>query len=438
MIRYNNELNYIPRKTKKLSDATQAEPLIQPPSQQTQVKQVPNKQLISDLLAKQAQTVPVAQPVNIENIISKARRINQMKRAVKFGIVGLGQGGGRLASEFEKLGYTTLAINTSEQDINELPCANKVLIGSGGAGRDLKNGATAVNTNRAKIMTELQKSCQGIQHAIICAGSSGGTGGGGLLNLIDSILDFKIPVGVITTLPLKSEDTRSKKNTLAVLEQLAKASQEGKISPFIIIDNDKIEKKYPGLSTLEFWNKANDEVVKTFDLFNMMACRTSPFTSFDPADYRKTLASGGCMIFGNITIQSEINAETIGQSVIGSLDSGLLAEGFNLVEATTAACVIISSIDKLSKFPRLAEENLFSSVMRVIGSGTVFRGVYALEAVSDFEVFFMVSGLGLPVSRIRGLISECKIDQQHLEKKATQRTVTDILSEIEESENLTK
>ena len=257
------------------------------------------------------------------------------------------------------------------------------------------------------------------------------TGGGGLTSIIDTLKDYKIPVGVITTLPLNTEDTRSKKNTLSVLNELVKLNAEKKISPLIIIDNDKIEKKHPGLSTLEFWNMANEEVVKCFDVFNMLAFRTSAYTSFDPADYKRVLVSGGCMIFGTFTVTNEIQVDTLANAIASNINSGLLAEGFNLVEATTAACLIVGNPEKLQKLPRVAEENAFAMLMKLLGSGTIFKGVYPLQATPDFELFFMISGLGLPTSRVKSLIEHTKVEKEHLEKKATLRTVDDIMKELQ-------
>ena len=73
-------------------------------------------------------------------------------------------------------------------------------------------------------------------------------------------------------------------------------------------------------------------------------------------------------------------------------------------------------------------------LMKLLGSGTVFRGVYGLSSVTNFETFFMISGLGLPVQRIREIIQLSKVEQKHLEKKTVNRTIDDIIKEIEEEE----
>jgi len=385
---------------------------------------------------EQNQIQPIRNDTKLDDlasrILKKVQQGDNMKKAIEFGIIGVGQAGGRLSGQFEKLGYKCLNINTSEQDLAESPTTNKLVIGNKiGAGRDLKIGAEAINTYKAVIINKVVGTFGNLKQIIICCGSSGGSGGGGVINLLRILKESRYSCGVITTLPLNSEDTRSKNNTLIVLNDLVKYSIAEKMSPFIIVDNAKIEKKYPGLSTLEFWNKANDDVVKCFNLFNVLAAKSSSYTSFDPADYTKLIHSGGCMIFGQMTIDGSISEGTLAESINKNIDSGLLADGFNLMEATHAACVIIGSKELLYKLPRAAEENAFQLLNQLLGSGTIFKGVYELPQLDHIEVIFMIGGLGLPGVRIKSLVKSTKEEVEHLEKKAPLRTVDDILKDMD-------
>ena len=59
--------------------------------------------------------------------------------AFNFAIVGVGQGGSRLAESFWNLGYRRVGvINTAQQDLSliRVPEENKLLIGEGGAGKN--------------------------------------------------------------------------------------------------------------------------------------------------------------------------------------------------------------------------------------------------------------------------------------------------------------
>lgn len=353
-------------------------------------------------------------------------------RAVKFGIIGIGQGGGRLAAEFKKLGYQAVAVNTSPQDLEPLEIDIKVAIGDGGAGRDITVGASCLERNKEKIISVLQKQFTDVTHVLICAGSSGGTGGGGLVPMVDLVKSMQLPVGVLTTFPLKSEDTRSKRNTIEVLKVLADKVNKGDIAPFILMDNEKIIQNYPELSTADFWNKANTEVVKVFDLFNYLSAQNSAFTSLDPADYRKILGARGCMIFGATSVSSVDGEEGLSSAMVDNLEKGLLASGFNLLTATHAGMIVVGSDALLRKIPRKAEEKAFSTVHKLLGSGTVYKGVYCTKKdIQYVEVLTMISGLQLPVARIRDLVEESKKQMEHLERKTTLTNIDDILSGVE-------
>lgn len=398
------------------------------------------KQNVGDILQEKnkVRTATFIQP-NIERIIKKVKEDGIMKKAINYGIVGLGQGGCRIAYEFEKIGYPTIAINTSSQDLDKVDCKVKVSIGQGGAGKDLRIGAKAVNTHRNKIMEVYRREFKNVDHAIICAGSSGGTGGGGLKAIAETLSDYKLPVGVLTTFPLKSEDTRAKKNTLSVLNELVKMQNNKKIRPLIIIDNNKIEQKHPGLSTLKFWNVANNEVVKTFDVFNKLSATSTAYTSLDPADYTKIINSGGCMIFGNISITNtnpEKKDTIFSDAIEKNINNGLLVEGFNLVQATHCGCIIVANEGQLESIPRKAEEAAFSTIMELIGSGSVYKGVYSLSQLENPEIFFILSGLSLPEPRVRELIDNVRKEVDHFQEKAEHKTVTDIMADMEDSDQI--
>jgi cell division GTPase FtsZ len=371
----------------------------------------------------------------IQRIIAqrKLQKENNMKRAVQFGIVGIGQGGGRLAGVFHKLGYPTVAVNTSPQDLEPLEVGAKVALGTDGAGRDIEIGREAVERNKDAIISALQKAfgSTGVNYVLLCSGSSGGTGGGGLSPMVDVVKSLQLPIGVMTTLPLRSEDTRSKRNTLEVLKRMFTRVINGEVAPFILMDNEKIIQNYPDLSTLEFWNKANDEVVKIFDLFNVLAARNSAYTSLDPADYKKILKAKGCMIFGAISVKDASGEDAISSILTENLEGGLLATGFNLLEATHAGAIVVAKRSALSKIPRKAEENAMSTLLRLLGSGTVYKGVYESEKVDNVEVLTAISGLQLPVKRIRDLVEESKREEVHLEKKTELKNVDEILKEFE-------
>ena len=80
--------------------------------------------------------------------------------AFNFAIVGVGQGGSRLAESFWKLGYRRVGvINTAQQDLSliNIPDENKLLIGEGGAGKNPDAADEVFRTRYEDILDFLKK-----------------------------------------------------------------------------------------------------------------------------------------------------------------------------------------------------------------------------------------------------------------------------------------
>lgn len=57
----------------------------------------------------------------------------------QFGVLALGQCGGNIGIEFERLGYTVVYVNTSKDDLNSIKGAHKIHIpNSDGAAKNRK------------------------------------------------------------------------------------------------------------------------------------------------------------------------------------------------------------------------------------------------------------------------------------------------------------
>ena len=80
--------------------------------------------------------------------------------AFNFAIVGVGQGGSRLAESFWNLGYRRVGIiNTAQQDLSliKIPEENKLLIGDGGAGKNPEAADEVFRTRYEDILDFLKK-----------------------------------------------------------------------------------------------------------------------------------------------------------------------------------------------------------------------------------------------------------------------------------------
>ena len=80
--------------------------------------------------------------------------------AFNFAVVGVGQGGSRLAESFWNLGYRRVGIiNTAQQDLSliKVPEENKLLIGDGGAGKNPAAADEVFRTRYEDILDFLKK-----------------------------------------------------------------------------------------------------------------------------------------------------------------------------------------------------------------------------------------------------------------------------------------
>ena len=102
--------------------------------------------------------------------------------AFNFAIVGVGQGGSRLAESFWNLGYRRVGvINTAKQDLSliNIPEENKLLIGDGGAGKNPDAADEVFRTRYEDILDFLKRTFgTSYERVLVCAGAGGGSSGG--------------------------------------------------------------------------------------------------------------------------------------------------------------------------------------------------------------------------------------------------------------------
>ena len=240
---------------------------------------------------------------------------DHIKGSTRYAWLGGGQCGGRLLKSFYDLGYKkVLAVNTTHHDLDmlDIPEGQKFLmdIGEMGAGKDIERGEKAVHQCQQEILhLARQTFSTQVDHIMVCFGAGGGTGSGSVLGLIEiakryaRYIGLQNPnkkVGVIMTLPTVGEASSPlvAENAHTVATRLSELASAGEISPLIIVDNDKINKMYPGLTVKSFWPSINNTVAGLFDIFNRISALSSQYTSFDPVDYHSIIESGGCTIMG--------------------------------------------------------------------------------------------------------------------------------------------
>ena len=332
--------------------------------------------------------------------------------AYKFAVVGVGQGGSRLAETFWKLGYRRVAvINTAAQDLKPItiPSSNKLLIGGSGVGKDRKVANTIFREHREDILDFLKKVFKtGIDRILVCIGAGGGTGAGGGPVVIEVCHDLcetfgveqssaDAKVGAVLALPSKSEGSRVKTNAKETADVLIQESVKGTLSPLVILDNERIKHLYPKLSVNKFWKTANTSICSLFHLFNKIAAQDSEYTAFDKADL-DTVMSSGIISFGAVPVKSKgdtIEETDISHAVRDNLKKNILAN-IKVDTGKFAACVVIADKDTLDNTPQESLEHGFEQLTRLLGEGsTVHRGIYH-TAKKGLVVYTIIGGIEAP------------------------------------------
>jgi cell division GTPase FtsZ len=346
-----------------------------------------------------------------------------IKGSTRYAWLGGGQCGGRLVKSFYDLGYKkVLAVNTTHHDLDLLgiPEEQKFLmdIGEKGAGKDIDRGDRAVQQYQQEILhLARQTFSTQVDHIMVCFGAGGGTGSGSVMGLIEiakryaRYVGLRNPnkkVGVIMTLPTVGEASSPlvAENAYEVGTRVSKLASAGEISPLIIVDNDKINRMYPGLTVKSFWPSINNTVAGLFDIFNRISALSSEYTSFDPVDYHSIMESGGCALMGLTKVNEFGDKFAISEAVKKNLQKTLLAGGIELTTSKLAGCIVVGGKKLMNSVIGL-QDNInyaFDVLSEITGQATIHRGIYEDDR-ECLRVYTIIGGLDSPTVRLEELKS---------------------------------
>ncbi len=357
------------------------------------------------------------------NIKEEAGVKDHIKGSTRYAWIGAGQCGGRLVKSFYDLGYKkVLAVNTTHHDLDllDIPDNQKFLMDTGkkGAGKDIERGQKAVQQRQQEIM-HLTRQTFGtaVDHIMVCFGAGGGTGSGSVLGLVEiakryaRYIGLSNPnknVGVVMTLPTVGEASSPlvAENAHRVACELSQMASAGEISPLIIVDNDKINKMYPGMTVKDFWPNINNTFTSLFDIFNRLSSLSSEYTSFDPVDYHSIMEAGGCAIMGLTKVNEFKDKFALSEAMKKNLEKTLLAGGFDLSTARLAGCIVVGG-KKLFNNVKGLQDNIdyaFDVLSEITGNATIHRGIYE-DNRDCVRVYTIIGGMESPAARLEELES---------------------------------
>jgi cell division GTPase FtsZ len=354
--------------------------------------------------------------------------VSKPDRALNWFIVGCGQGGSRIAETFYDNGYEAVAINTAEQDLKyiNVPEENKLLVkyALDGAGKEIEIGEEAFSTYYEDIDAFVGKQIPDDTNMVVLAiTGGGGTGSGSAQSMINMMNSYGHPLIVLYVMPLESDDVKAKNNSLITLSRLAKLAKNDVINSLVVVDNAKIE-TLPYLKQGNFWSEANGIIVEPFHIFNMLSVAPSSYTSLDPMDFGRVLTTGDCCIYGHVVIDDYMEELSLAEAIVDSLESGLLASGFDLKTTRSAGVIILGDKDVLSEIPAVNINYAFDTLNELTQNATIFRGIYEADTEGKIKIYTIFSGLGLPRDRIEKLKEDTKKRMDAQRKKDDERAVT--------------
>jgi cell division GTPase FtsZ len=391
--------------------------------------------------------------------------------------IGIGEGGGRIAQSMIDCGVSICAINSNAGDLaglGSVPENKKLLlkISDGGSGKDpqfvkdsLKSpeyrdqivsfikkqlistpifsyctNCHAKNKLKDSESIGMSRECtecgshfgiteifkeENLKHDyIFLFACLGGGSGSGLIEDIAEICheNFDTPIGAIVTIPTDDEDSITKRNAVSIFKEMYdKYAVPGIISPFMLVDNQKMVEMY-NLPIGSMYSTINHAITRSIYNFNSFSNKTSKYMStVDTMDTARLWSLGGCCTIGKFTIgktnskanEYVLNVPNPSQDNYGMIDDYLrqctFVDGFDLSSAKGVGIIAVApehymsdvNISKAIKFT-------FAQVKDIIGDGLIMRGQYEDASLDCLEFYVFYNGLSYPKERFNRLWNDIK------------------------------
>lgn len=356
-------------------------------------------------------------------------------KCLDLGIVGLGECGGNLAVEFDRLGYRSLALNTSSTDLRgvALPPERRLYVGldgRDGAGQDMALGQRALESHSDAIVARVGSQLRGCDQLLVCGGLGGGTGSNVAI-LANIVSRVGIPVSALVALPKNQESSIVKLNAVNAVNQFRNTD----VTSIVMIDNEKILRHFRNGSLTTFYAEANKAAVVTLHEMNAISGNAEllPIRGFDGEDFRRVFGSRGVLIYGSANLVEDDllvrdrlanNLRSIWES------SGLLAAGFEYQDSTMAGVVLVAPKDLLDKAPADTFEMLIKQIRDLTGASGIYTGLFQSPNGQPPRLYTMLGGLPFP-ERLRQVLTQAKEEGPSLGSKVARPIEELDLGEIE-------
>ena len=281
----------------------------------------------------------------------------------QFGVLALGQCGGNIGKEFDDLGYTTVYVNTSQEDLSTIKGTHKIHIpGADGVAKDRKKVLQLASEHIGDIVDKITTLLP--QKYIICAFSaSGGTGSGLSVPLMAYLAQIgRVCIPAIVLPNDEQESAKSAENSYNACVEIMGIKNLGAT---FLLDNSKYDKF-----------AINSRFARELDGFITLK-NTSMYGNIDKAERKQVLSCPGIAVIGKSS-----KTRSGAPEIIESLHNGIYAD----IASKTAYYLAISTSNKSLDTNSISKE---------------FSGVYdVFSGISEATSFIVVAGLQFPQQRI--------------------------------------
>lgn len=346
-------------------------------------------------------------------------------------IIGLGQGGSRIASSFEdKFGIPACYMNLSHVDFSKFkPDGRKIVIETGGTGRDPDVGTKQALKKRNEIKSRLNMWLESLEGRdkdfLICIGGGGGSGCGLMKVVIPFLLSKKKNVFLIYTLPEKKEKLPAKPNSLKTLNFIIEEYLKTSLISILLVDNEYSANKYTS-DDFRFAG-TNKALPNAFDRFwkitNLHSKKNyldfaSGYNALDLNELKRVLYfSKG---YSDIRIFS-LEEEAIKMDDVElkkSIRTSSLFMGSFDINTTKIVLCSIAIPDRMKENKKI--NSFINRVLDIVGQTTkasyVFNSSYYNKNIKKISVNILLNGL-VQSKALLSLINQAKKDIENMNKK---------------------
>jgi cell division GTPase FtsZ len=340
-------------------------------------------------------------------------------KSFSISVIGLGQGGCRLAKSFFDGGHEDCAfINTARVDLGGLnvPEEKKLLIGDGdGAGKDMQKSLDALIERKDEIK-EIIRGMVSSDKILVCASSGGGTGSGTVSEVVswcNHIVEeagTKCSVGALVSMPGKSElvSDKIKSNALKCLENLSEMVELEMLRPLMVVSNDdvRIHAKIKSLRT--FFDDSNKYIYGMINEFNTRSAEPTMLISLDKNDLATVFNCPGTVFISKGEIKNPNDPILIKRVVDAAFKKGGLIHGDGKIPGKDCAMILKLPSSFLDGDPGFFERfsGLINDYLKDITDGMVHRGYYEDERIKTPVIYTMSVSSRPPIERVRFKLSK--------------------------------